>query len=84
MFNPGTLAMLIPIFALSIPIVAILADAYKKSHRNSPETAKKIEALEKRIHVLENMMEGKLTDLRSDVTQLEEKQQFIQRLLDDK
>lgn len=85
MFNPGTLALFIPVLALSIPIVAIIANAYQKSHQGgSPEQARRIQTLEQRIQALESAVEGKLSDMRGDLTELEEKQQFIQKLLDDK
>lgn len=84
MFNPSSMALFIPILALSIPIVAIIANAYQKSHRGSPEDQKRIEALERKVRLLEDTVESKLSDMRTDLTEIEEKQQFIQKLLDDK
>ena len=82
MFNPGSLALFIPILALSIPIVAILANAYQKSHQGNPNQDRRIQALEEKVRVLENLVEVKLSDMRSELTELEEKQVFIQKLLE--
>ena len=82
MFDPGSIALFIPILALSIPIVAIIANAYQKSHQGNPHQDRRIQALEDKVHVLENLVEVKLSDMRSELTELEEKQVFIQKLLD--
>ena len=77
----GVLAMLIPIFALSIPIVAILAGTYAKTHsRANPDLINKINELEHKLFELQtsNMR------LEDTVNQLEEKQSFLTRLIEDK
>lgn len=77
----GVLAMLIPIFALSIPIVAILAWSYAKTHSGTNPD------LKNRIYELENkLLELQKSNLRLEdtVNQLEEKQSFLTRLIEDK
>ena len=77
----GVLAMLIPIFALSIPIVAILAGTYAKTHSGAnPDLKKRIYELEEKIVDLQTSNQH-LTDT---VNQLEEKQSFLTRLIEDK
>ena len=82
--GPDTLALLIPIFALSIPIVAIIAKAATKKYQANPalnnEQSRHIEALESRIRELEETV-GRAG---SDIERLEDKQNFISRLLEDK
>jgi hypothetical protein len=78
--GPEGLALFIPILALSIPIVAIIANAVVKKNRVDPNQGRKIEALEARVQELESA----LTRVSGDVDRLEDKQNFISRLLEDK
>jgi len=78
--GPETLALFIPILALSIPIVAIVARAVTKKHEANPELGGKIVALEERVRELEHS----LSRVNGDVERLEDKQNFISRLLEDK
>ena len=78
--NPSSLAMLIPILALSIPIVAIIATAATKKYKANPEQSTKITALENRILELEQS----LSQMNGDVERLEDRQNFLSRLLEDK
>ncbi len=74
------LALLIPIFALSIPIIAILAGTYAKTHSgNNPDLKKRIEKLEERISELQQINDH----LGKSLNQLEEKQSFLTRLIED-
>ncbi len=75
------LALMIPIIALTIPIVAILAGTYAKTHSGvNPGVNKKIYELESKI------IELQASNLRLEdtVNQLEEKQSFLTRLIEDK
>ncbi|MBT3271857.1 MAG: hypothetical protein HN368_01785 [Spirochaetales bacterium] len=76
----GSIALFIPILALSIPIVAIIANAATKKYKDNPEQSGKIEALEKRIALLEQT----LSETSGDIERLEDRQNFISRLLEDK
>ena len=82
--GPETLALFIPILALSIPIVAIIANAATKKYRVKPgldgEQSQRVEKLEARVRELED------TVMRAggDIERLEDKQNFLSRLLDDK
>jgi hypothetical protein len=77
----GVLAMLIPILALSIPIVAILAGTYAKTHSGTnPGLKSKIYELEDKILELQKSN----LHLEDTVNQLEEKQSFLTRLIEDK
>ncbi len=74
---------LIPIIALLIPIVAILSKTYTKVHTYSdvnPEIKNRINALEERI--LELQKDN--LQLEKAVRELEDKQNFLTRLLEDK
>ena len=75
-----TLALLIPILALSIPIVAIIAKAATKKHEANPAQTQKIAALEERVRELDQA----LSQVNGDMERLEDKQNFISRLLEDK
>ena len=75
-----TLALFIPILALSIPIVAIIAKAVTKKHEVDPAQAQKIVALEERVRELDQA----LSQMNGNVERLEDKQNFISRLLEDK
>lgn len=82
---PATLAMLIPIFALSIPIVAIIANAVTKKYkgvapREIADLQQYASSLEKRVGELEETVRT-LTD---DVGRIETEQRFLSRLLEDK
>lgn len=78
----ATLALLIPIIALSIPIVAIIANAVTKKYKFSgnPDQLQHIARLEERVKELEDAV----ANMSGDVTRLEDKQNFISKLLDDK
>ena len=80
--NPETLALMIPILALCIPIVAILAksrrtkgpvDSQQQLQQHIAQLEEKVRQLEETVH-----------SLSSDVTRLEDKQSFLTRLLDSK
>ena len=77
-------ALLIPLFALSIPIVAIVTGYLTKKNANSPKHLQALtahsEKLEKRIVELE----GVVQTLTTDVDHLETDQRFLSRLLEDK
>lgn len=77
----GTLALMIPILALSIPIIGIIAGTYAKTHSGTnPDLKKKIYELEDKI------IELQTSNLRLEdtVSQLEQKQSFLTRLIEDK
>ena len=82
--GPETLALFIPILALSIPIVAIIAKAATKKYQANPaldgEQRRHIEAVEARLRELEDVV-GRAG---SDIERLEDKQNFLSRLLEDK
>lgn len=74
------LALLIPIMALSIPIVAILTRSRRQGQVGSPEQQRRIRGLEEKVRQLEeslDLMGGQVHDL-------EDKQRFLSRLLEDK
>lgn len=77
-----SLALFIPILALSIPIVAIIANAFTKKYKYSgnPAQLEHIARLEERVKELENVV----ANMTGDVARLEDKQNFISKLLDDK
>ncbi len=78
------MVFLIPILALSIPIIAIIAGTYTKinSQKNSedPELRKTITSLEEKV------LELQKDNLRMEknLRELEDKQNFLTRLLEDK
>jgi hypothetical protein len=77
----GTLALLIPIIALSIPIIAIIAGTYAKTHSGTnPALKNKIYELEDKIIELQTSNRH----LEDTLNQLEEKQNFLTRLIEDK
>jgi predicted PurR-regulated permease PerM len=77
----GTLALMIPLLALSIPIIAIIAGTYAKTHSGTnPDLKNKITQLEEKILELQTSN----LSLESTVNQLEEKQSFLSRLIEDK
>ena len=77
-----SLALFIPILALSIPIVAIIANAITKKYKYSgnPKQLEHIVRLEERVKELENVV----ANMTGDVARLEDKQNLISKLLDDK
>ena len=78
------LAMMIPILALSIPIVAILSSARLKRMRleaqQSPGQREYVAHLERRVASLEETV----AQLSGNVDRLEDKHEFLSRLLEDK
>jgi hypothetical protein len=78
--NPANLALMIPILALCIPIVAILANAAKKRNLANPAQEKRIRDLELKVKLLEQQA----AVLSDSVLQMEEKQEFMTKLLEDK
>ncbi len=75
------IALLIPILALCIPIVAILAGTYSKTHPDtSPDLRNKINTMEEKIRELENNNQH----LENSLRELEDKQNFLTRLIEDK
>lgn len=75
------IAVFIPIVALSIPIVAIIAGTYAKTHSGTnPGVDKKIHELENKILELQKNN----LHLEHTVSQLEDKQTFLTRLIEDK
>ena len=78
------MVFLIPILALCIPIIAIIAGTYTKVNSqkgtDNPELRTKIAALEEKVLELEkdNLHLGKT------IRELEDKQNFLTRLLEDK
>ena len=80
--------IIIPVLALSIPIVAIIAggpigkaigENLKNKNPVNPDSAKKIKYLESRIESLEEQV----SDLSSGIKQIEEKNEFFRKLMDD-
>ena len=71
---------LIPIFALSIPIVAIIANAYTKTHKKDPKLMERIQHLEEKIKLLDSSVQN----IHSDVVKLEDNNRFLNKLLEDK
>lgn len=74
---------LIPIIALLIPIVAILSRTYTRTHTAgelNPEIKNRLNSLEERI--LELQKDN--LQLEKAVRELEDKQNFLTRLLEDK
>ena len=77
------MGFLIPILALLIPIVAILSKTYTRvntARAEDPELKNRINALEERI--LELQKDN--IQLEKAVRELEDKQNFLTRLLEDK
>ena len=79
MENP---ALLIPLFALMIPVAAIISTAITKKYKylGNQKGAEQVAQLEERIRKLEETIAG----VTGDVERIEEKQQFFSRLLEDK
>ena len=78
--GPETLALLIPIMALSIPIIAIITRARTARYKADPNQLEYVKRLESRIFELETTV----SQINGDVEKLEDKQNFISRLLEDK
>ncbi len=74
------LALLIPILALSIPIVAILTRSRRQGTTVPPEQDRRIRGLEEKVRLLEESLDS----MGSQVHELEDKQRFLSRLLEDK
>jgi len=75
------LSLSIKIVALSIPIIAILAGTYAKTHSGTnPDLKNKITQLEEKLLELQTSN----LHLENTVNQLEEKQSFLTRLIEDK
>jgi len=77
--DPARLALMIPILALCIPIVAILANAWRKRGQAHPIQERKIQELEAKVRSLEQTV----SVLSDSVLQLEDRQDFVNRLLDE-
>ena len=87
--GPETLALLIPILALSIPIVAIISNMITKKYKYGagPEQLEQnkhqqavIAKLEERVAELEKTV----SLVHDSVDQIEQDQRFISKLLEDK
>jgi predicted PurR-regulated permease PerM len=76
----GFIAILIPIFALSIPIIAIIAGTYAKTHKGDPQLIDRIKHLEDKIKLLDTSVQN----LQSDVLKIEDNNKFLNKLLEDK
>lgn len=74
------LALLIPIMALSIPIVAILSRGRRQGPQASPEQEQRIRALEQKIERLETALDS----MDGEVRELEDKHRFLSRLLEER
>lgn len=76
----GFVALFIPILALSIPIVAIITFGRRRGGVQSPEQQRRIELLEEKVRRLEQALDS----VNGDVRELEDKNRFLVRLLEDK
>ncbi len=78
------LPFLIPIVALFIPIVAIVAGAATRKYRSPPEAQREfrdyVHRLERRVVELEESVRS----LTSDLGKIEADQRFLSRLLEDR
>lgn len=74
------LALLIPILALSIPIVAILTRARRQGGVGSPEQERRIRGLEEKVRQLEESLDS----MGGQLHELDDKQRFLSRLLEDR
>lgn len=74
------LALLIPIMALSIPIVAIITRSRRQGQIASPEQERRVRGLEEKVRHLEESLDL----MTGQVHELEDKQRFLTRLLEDK
>ena len=80
--GPETLALFIPILALSIPIVAIIAGTFKKKYKMGSGMAQASDFLELKAKV--KSLEETVARLSGNIEQIEDKQNFVSRLLEDK
>ena len=80
--DPGTIGAFIPIVALSIPIVAIIAGTLSKKYKfqANVEQIEQIKKLEARVQELESS----LHTMGAEVERLNEEQRFTSKLLDDR
>ena len=80
--NPASLAMLLPIIALCIPIAAIITAGRTKRAQIEAQNSggADIARLEARVAELEQQIAA----VNANVLQIEEKQDFVTRLLEDK
>ncbi len=75
------MALLIPILALSIPIIAIISGTYAKTHRDAGSVQnKKILELEEKI----NSLEKDNLQMEEAIRLLEDKQNFLTKFLEEK
>jgi len=75
---------LIPIMALSIPIVAIIANAATRKYRAAPEEQQEFRNYVKQLEQRVVELEDTVRTLSSNVDQIETDQRFLSRLIDDK
>ena len=80
----GIFPFLIPILALSIPIVAIIANAATKKYRAAPEEQQEFRSYVKRLEQRVVELEDTVKSLSSNVEHLETDQRFLSRLIEDK
>ena len=80
--NPATLSLMIPILALCIPIAAIITAGKNKRAQSATQNSggADVERLEARVAELEQ----EIAAINSNVLQIEEKQDFLNLLLEDK
>ncbi len=72
---------IIPIIALCIPIVAIIANAFVKTRgSNTPQLEQKINDLEAKV----TKLELNNTKMITQISEMEENQSFLGRLIEDK
>jgi hypothetical protein len=80
--NPGTIGVFIPIIALSIPIVAIIAGTLSKKYKYQAniDQLEQIKKLEVRVQELESGLHA----MGGEIDRLNEDQRFMSKLLEDK
>ncbi|WP_455381384.1 hypothetical protein [Salinispira pacifica] len=80
--NPETIALFIPILALSIPIVAIISGTVSKKYKYkvNADQNEYIAKLEARVAELESAVHR----MGDDLGRLEDNQRFVSRLLEDR
>ena len=79
--NPAMIGVFIPIVALSIPIVAIIASTLSKRYKYLANNTQSeyVARLEARVSELELTVQR----MGGDLNRLEDSQQFVTRLLED-
>lgn len=79
--DPATIGVFIPIVALSIPIVAIIASTMSKRYKYLANTRQSeyVVRLEARVSALEATVQ----QMGGDLGRLEDGQRFVTRLLED-